>query len=118
MRLSTSSEGRRSASERQRITSKHSRHSKSASPCWWLLVGVDELIVGAMRAVLSQAYGINLRNGPEPKLARRFMRFMTVDGVFDCLATKDAQLKVLAISVIRRLACLRRREANHVARQP
>jgi hypothetical protein len=55
-----------------------------------------------MRAVLTDAYKVNLRNAPEPKVVGPFMRFITGEGTFDCLIAKDDQLRVLAISVIRR----------------
>jgi hypothetical protein len=66
------------------------------------LAADDELVVGAMRALLSDAYHVNLRNVSEPKLVNRFMRFITAEGVFDCLVAKDPQMHVLAISIIPR----------------
>jgi hypothetical protein len=62
----------------------------------------DAVVLRAMRALLTDAYKVNLRNAPEPKTVGRFMRFITGDGVFDCLVAKDTQLRVLAISVIRK----------------
>lgn len=66
------------------------------------LAADDAIVIGAMRALLTDAYGQNLHNVAEPKLVGQFMRFITADGAFDCLVAKDKQLNVLAISVARR----------------
>jgi hypothetical protein len=66
------------------------------------LAADDTVVIGAMRALLSDAYKIDLRNSPEPRLVPPFMRFITGQGVYDLLVAKDERLRVLAISVIRR----------------
>jgi hypothetical protein len=55
-----------------------------------------------MRILLSEAYGINLRNAPKPRIVNGAMRFITGDGIFDCIVVKEPRMRVLAMSVVKR----------------
>jgi len=66
------------------------------------LAASETVALGAMRALLTNAYHVDLQNARQPYLVDGSVRFVTGDGVFDCLAAKDATLHVMSIAVVRR----------------